>query len=124
MGSEMRIALTATILAAGLPFSQQAAPPPAGAVERIKVHSRSLEGNLESDSPDRDVSIYLPPSYKSDQARRYPVVYMLHGFTDSDDKWFGLTKHWINLPQVLDKAFSKSRRPRSDRRDAQRPHAL
>ena len=34
-----------------------------GAVERIKVHGKSLEGNLEGDSPDRDVFIYLPPGY-------------------------------------------------------------
>jgi len=77
-----------------------------GAVERIKVHGKSLEGNLSGDSPDRDVSVYLPPSYKTAKTRRYPVVYMLHGFTDSDDKWFGLVKHWINLPDVLNKTFA------------------
>jgi S-formylglutathione hydrolase len=75
-------------------------------IERVKVYGKSLEGNLSGDSPDRDVSIYLPPSYKAQPNRRYPVVYMLHGFTDSDDKWFGLTKHWISLPQVLDKAVA------------------
>jgi len=78
-----------------------------GTVERIKVHGKSLEGNLESDSPDRDVFIYLPASYASKKTRRYPVIYMLHGFTDSDDKWFGLTKHWINLPDILDKTFGE-----------------
>src|SRR5208337_2285869 len=78
-----------------------------GTVERIKVHGKSLEGNLEGDSPDRDVSIYLPASYASEKSRRYPVIYMLHGFTDSDDKWFGLTKYWINLPEVLDKTFGE-----------------
>ena len=77
-----------------------------GSVERIKVHGKSLEGNLDGDSPDRDVSIYLPPSYKTEKNRRYPVVYMLHGFTDSDDKWFGLVKHWINLPEVVNKALA------------------
>jgi len=77
-----------------------------GTVERIKVHGKSLEGNLSGDSADRDVSVYLPPSYKTEKNRRYPVVYMLHGFTDSDDKWFGLVKHWINLPEVLNKTFA------------------
>ncbi len=78
-----------------------------GTVERIKVHGKSLEGNLEGDSPDRDVSIYFPASYASEETRRYPVIYMLHGFTDSDDKWFGFTKHWINLPAILDKTFGE-----------------
>ncbi len=77
-----------------------------GAIQRIKVHGKSLEGNLDGDSPDREVSIYLPPSYKTEKNRRYPVVYMLHGFTDSDGQWFGVTKHWINLPDVINKALA------------------
>ncbi|WP_080055888.1 alpha/beta hydrolase [Spirosoma aerolatum] len=77
-----------------------------GTVERIKVHGKGLEGNLEGDSPDRDVSIYLPPSYKKEPKRRYPVVYFLHGFTDNDGQWYGVTKHWINLPAVVDKVFT------------------
>src|ERR1041385_540933 len=77
-----------------------------GTVERIKVHAKSLEGNLDGDSPDRDVSIYLPPSYHTDKNRRYPVVYMLHGFTDDDARWFGVVKHWINLPEVINQALA------------------
>jgi S-formylglutathione hydrolase FrmB len=50
---------------------------PHGTVEVIKVHGVSLEGNLEGDSPDRQVSIYLPPSYDRDGVRRYPVIYLL-----------------------------------------------
>jgi enterochelin esterase-like enzyme len=77
-----------------------------GTVERIKVHGKSLEGNLDGDSPDRDVSVYLPPSYKTEKGRRYPVVYMLHGFTDDDARWFGLVKHWINFPEVINKTLA------------------
>jgi enterochelin esterase-like enzyme len=76
-----------------------------GSYERIKVHGRSLEGNLEGDSPDRFVSVYLPPGYKSHPRRRYPVVYLLHGYTDSDDKWFGLAKHFVNVPEIADRAI-------------------
>ncbi|SKB47990.1 alpha/beta hydrolase [Dyadobacter psychrophilus] len=77
-----------------------------GSVERIKVHGKGLEGNLEGNSADPDVSIYLPPSYKKDAKRRYPVVYLLHGFTDTDAQWYGLVKHWINMPSVVDKVFA------------------
>lgn len=77
-----------------------------GTVERIKVHGKALEGNLAGDSPNRDVSVYLPPSYKRDSNRRYPVLYMLHGFTDDDAKWFGFTEHWINFPWVIDKTLA------------------
>ena len=41
-----------------------------GTYQRIKVHGRALEGNLEGDSPDRDVSIYLPAGYQTDRSRR------------------------------------------------------
>ena len=81
----------------------------AGKVERIKVHGKGLEGNLAGDSPDRDVSVYLPPSYQTDKKRRFPVIYFLHGFVDSDDKWYGFTKHWINLPAVADKALAEGK---------------
>jgi len=51
-----------------------------GSWEKIKVHGKSLEGNLEGDSPDRDVFVYLPPTYSTSPNRRYPVVYFLHGY--------------------------------------------
>ena len=51
----------------------------ASAVERITVHSKALEGNPQRDSPDREVTIYLPPAYAADQQRRFPTVYLLHG---------------------------------------------
>ena len=57
----------------------------AGTVERITVHGKALEGNLEGDSPDRDVTVYLPPAYASDQNRRFPVVYLLHGYGGRED---------------------------------------
>jgi len=60
-----------------------------GKIDRITVHSPSLEGNLFKDSPDRGVIIYLPPSYDNDPGMRYPVVYLLHGYTGNDMLWTG-----------------------------------
>jgi len=51
-----------------------------GTLDKIKVHGKALEGNLEGDSPDRDVFVYFPASYASSPNRRYPVVYFLHGY--------------------------------------------
>jgi enterochelin esterase-like enzyme len=100
-------ALTLALAAAFLPsLPGQSDAASKGSVERIKVHGKGLEGNLSGDDADRDVCIYLPPSYKTDSARRYPVLYMLHGYTDSDEKWFGLVDHWINLHAILDKALA------------------
>jgi enterochelin esterase-like enzyme len=64
-------------------------PSRATAVEHIKVHGKSLEGNLEGDSPDRDVTVYLPPSYATEKSKRYPVVYLLHGYGGQDSTFNG-----------------------------------
>jgi S-formylglutathione hydrolase FrmB len=60
-----------------------------GTLERVKVHGKSLEGNLLGESSSPEVSIYLPPSYNTDRTRRYPVVYLLHGYTGTDLGYFG-----------------------------------
>lgn len=78
-----------------------------GTVERIKVHGKSLEGNLSGDSVDRYVSIYLPASYKTNPERNYPVVYFLHGYTDDDAKFYGFKEHWMALPPILDAVFAQ-----------------
>ena len=98
----------ALLIFTALPGLSQKTPARKGTVERIKVHGKGLEGNLAGDSPDREVSVYLPPSYKANSDKRYPVVYLLHGFTDSDAKLYGFESHWMNLPDVLNKAFAEA----------------
>jgi S-formylglutathione hydrolase FrmB len=101
---------------AGPLFSQpRAFPVQKGRFERVKVHGKSLEGNLEGDPPDRDVSIYLPPGYDAHGTQRYPAVYLLHGYGYSDEGWYGPnTKSGFQiagttLPAVADKVISTGR---------------
>jgi S-formylglutathione hydrolase len=110
MSTHRRRALAAVVLIAagalGAAPQAQRGTAGKGTTERITLQSKALAGNLIGDSPVREVSVYLPPGYAQARTRRYPVVYLLHGFTDSDAKWFGLDgKHWINLPDVLDRAM-------------------
>jgi enterochelin esterase-like enzyme len=75
-----------------------------GTVEHIKVHGKSLEGNLEGDSPDRDVFVYLPPSYFASHnanttGPRYPVVYLLHGYGLTAERWMS----FASLASLSDK---------------------
>jgi enterochelin esterase-like enzyme len=72
-------------------------------VERIKIHGTSLEGNLERNAVDRDVIVFLPPSYQKERARRYPVVYALHGFFIGAEQWSGE----IHVPQTIEGAFAR-----------------
>ena len=73
------------------------------AVEHIKIHGASLEGNLEGDAVDRDVFVFLPPSYAKDKHRRYPVVYALHGYSIGAEQW----THEIHVPQTIEGAFAQ-----------------
>jgi enterochelin esterase-like enzyme len=72
-------------------------------VEHIKIHGAALEGNLEGDAVDRDVFVFLPPSYSDDSARRYPVVYALHGYSIGAEQW----THEIHVPQTIEGAFAQ-----------------
>ena len=75
-----------------------------GTVVRVVVHSPALEGNLLGDSADRPVSIYLPPGYRRHPAKRYPVLYLLHGYGATDAMWFGggYTRN-VHLPAIADR---------------------
>src|SRR5438105_4535118 len=110
----MRIGGTTFVSAAALALAQTAVaqvatevPAPAAgakpvAVERIKVRGASLEGNLEGNAVERDVLVFLPPSYAKDKSRRYPVVYALHGYSIGAEQW----SKEIHVPQTLEGAIA------------------
>lgn len=75
-------------------------------VEHIKIHGAHLEGNLEGDAVDRDVIVFLPPSYQKDKKRHYPVVYALHGYSIGAEQW----THEIHVPQTIEGAFAEGAR--------------
>jgi pimeloyl-ACP methyl ester carboxylesterase len=72
-------------------------------VERITIHGRALEGNLEGDAVDRPVLVFLPPSYARERSRHYPVVYALHGYSIGAEQW----SHEIHVPQTIEGAFAR-----------------
>jgi S-formylglutathione hydrolase FrmB len=70
--------------------------------ERIRIHGPSLVGNLEGNEADREAIVFLPPGYRTADARRYPVVYALHGFSIGAQEWAGE----IHVPQTIEGAFA------------------
>jgi enterochelin esterase-like enzyme len=106
--SAMTLALMLA-LGQGLAAQVQTAVPPVVPgvkpvmVEHIKVHGTALEGNLEGDAVDRDVIVFLPPSYAKEKSRRYPVVYALHGFFIGAAQW----TNEIHVPQTIEGAFAE-----------------
>jgi enterochelin esterase-like enzyme len=113
----MKLFFACALTIAIVPASQAAAQiqtnvpePVSGAkpvtVEHIKVHGTALEGNLEGDSIDRDVIVFLPPSYSKEKKRRYPVIYALHGYSIGAEQW----THEIHVPQTIEGAFANGSR--------------
>lgn len=94
--------IAALCLFLGLPFGLSTAATAQVITERITVHSPSIAGNLESNSPDRKVIVYLPADYHSHPDKRYPVLYALHGYSINNEIW---TKE-INTPQSIDNAYA------------------
>ena len=54
---------------------------PNGRVEIHAFESKVLAGNAAGDPHVRRIPVWLPPSYDGSPARRYPVVFVLTGFT-------------------------------------------
>lgn len=74
------LAVLAVSLLGGGVQAQQAAPAALkGRVVTETISAPSLVGNLIADKAEKTISVYLPPSYDSAQAR-YPVVYFLPGY--------------------------------------------
>lgn len=84
-----------------------------GRLVREKLHAAALEKTVTGESPDRNVSVYLPPSYDASPNKRYPVVYLLHGITDTDETWISpWTKSgdpWQTIPGVMNRGISEKR---------------
>lgn len=54
---------------------------PHGKVAYALYHSNSLD--LE-----RPLLIYIPPCYGKDRKKKYPVLYLIHGMTDTHETWY------------------------------------
>ncbi len=79
-----------------------------GSIISDEVHAVSLEGNLIGDSPKRSVLVYLPPGYGKQTKTRYPVIYLLHGFTVAANKTWIIENEGLrmNIGAMMDKLIA------------------
>jgi CubicO group peptidase (beta-lactamase class C family) len=54
-----------------------------GKLETPRIPAPSLEGNLLGVSPQQPISIYLPPGYEMETAKRFPTVYLLPSYRET-----------------------------------------
>ena len=76
--------------------------PHTSTLENLTVHSKALENNILGDSADQAVAVYLPASYKTSPARRYPALYLLHGFDSNIRSWTSHGYQDMNLQDSMD----------------------
>jgi enterochelin esterase-like enzyme len=100
-----RFLAAAALLALTAPAAAQNITAPAPAipqgitVENPKFRGASLEGNLEGNAVEREVMVVLPPSYKTNPTKRYPVVYYLHGFAIDGRNFY----NYMKVPEAVAK---------------------
>jgi len=56
-----------------------------GAAARGTLHRHFYRSRVVGD--DRDFYVYTPPGYDPHESKRYPVLYLLHGFSDDASAW-------------------------------------
>ncbi|HVF38501.1 MAG TPA: alpha/beta fold hydrolase [Gemmatimonadaceae bacterium] len=78
------IRVAACITISVLSNVQPAAAQGGGVIHIDTVNAPSLRNNRLGDSHRRGASIYLPPGYWNRPYRKYPVIYLLHGFAAND----------------------------------------
>jgi S-formylglutathione hydrolase FrmB len=75
------------------------------------VRSAALEGNPLRDPSERPVAVYLPPEYDAQGSRRYPALYVLHGYTGDVAALVSARPWETNVVQWADRLIRERRMP-------------
>ena len=95
---------------ADLAFAQTVAKQTsAGKLVEIKIPAPSLKGNLLNDPTEQNISIYLPPGYDASPSKRYPVIYLLHGFGGSNKTWTTDGEYSFNAAPIMDRMIASGK---------------
>jgi len=75
------------------------------------IDSPALRGNALGDPSERPLPVYTPPGYDLEGSKRYPVLYVLHGYT-GDAAGLVAGKAWeTNVVQWIDKLITSGAMP-------------
>ena len=69
------------------------------------VHHHFYHSNVVGD--DRDFYVYTPPKYDSAAKERYPVLYLLHGFSDEANAWTLIGRANVILDNLIAQGKAK-----------------
>src|SRR5581483_11628298 len=63
------------------------------------IHHHFYRSGIVGD--DRDFYVYTPPGYEPKAKRRYPVLYLLHGFSDDASGWTAVGRAHVILDNLI-----------------------
>ena len=84
---------------------------PAGALDRIVVHSEALESNPLGDPAQRPLYVYRSPGVVAGTATDVPSVYVIQGFTGQVDMWHNRSAMEPTLIERVDALFASGECP-------------
>jgi enterochelin esterase-like enzyme len=70
-----------------------------------EVHHHFYHSTVAGD--DRDYYVYTPPAYDSKTKARYPVLYLLHGFSDDASGWTAVGRANVILDNLIAQGKAK-----------------
>lgn len=83
----------------------------AGQIEEHVVTSDLLRGNPLGDPHERPLWVYLPPGYDDADDRRYPVVYVIQGYTGHLAMWRNRNPYRQPFLETADAVFARGDAP-------------
>jgi S-formylglutathione hydrolase FrmB len=90
-----------------LPWSTELA----GRIDQDVFDSRLLRGNPLGDPHQRPLLVYVPPGYDSEPGRRYPVVYVVQGYSGHVGMWFNRAPFRQTYVELADALFASGTAP-------------
>ena len=76
-----------------------------------RITSPALAGNALGNPAERPVVVYTPPSYDPQASRKYPVLYVLHGYTGDAAALISARPWERNVVQWIDGLIAEDRMP-------------
>lgn len=70
-----------------------------------EVHHHFYKSALVGDQ--RDFYVYTPPGYDPKASKRYPVLYLLHGFSDAANGWTAVGRANVILDNLINQGKAK-----------------
>jgi enterochelin esterase-like enzyme len=74
-------------------------------VPRGEVHHHFYHSGVIGDN--RDYYVYTPPGYEQNARQQYPVLYLLHGFSDDASGWTAVGRANVILDNLIAQGKAK-----------------